>query len=97
MAVEDETPSNIYGNVPVPENATALQWLVRLKSRDAKCITLINSLGGGLATLMGAYVRDQFGASATTRSHVVSSGSPPVGNPQFKKWFDQQFSAQDSL
>jgi pimeloyl-ACP methyl ester carboxylesterase len=45
-----------------------------------------HSLGGGLATLMGAYI---FASTNLAPAGIISFGSPPVGNYDFCNWFNE--------
>ena len=69
-----------------------------LLSEGCKVYYTGHSLGGGLATLMGAYVsaRPTTTNQALASGNIVTFGSPPVGNQAFCAWFDSLFEGHDS-
>ena len=67
------------------DRVSAMDIALYLHNQDCKIYCTGHSLGGGMATLLGAY----FISFGLNPAAIVSFGSPPVGDHDFCEWFNE--------
>lgn len=82
-------PVGIVNPIPPNHSVTAFKLASYLHRRDGcKVYYTGHSLGGGLATLMGA---DMLASANLSAAGIISFGSPSVGDEDFCSWFNEEF------
>lgn len=73
--------------IPDKESATLFELMQYLHKKGIKIYASGHSLGGGLATLFGAYLHEHLQVPTAAN---ITFGAPPVsGNDAFTAWFDE--------